>query len=55
MINYHALSEQSVALAGLFQSLEQVQHCARGGAISKPGALRYGQDSVCWHSISHGA
>lgn len=46
MINYQALSAQSIALAGLFQSLEQVQHCARSGAVSNPAAMRAVLESV---------
>jgi high frequency lysogenization protein len=46
MINYRALTAQSIALAGLFQSLEQVQHCARSGATSNPDAMRAVLESV---------
>lgn len=46
MFNYQALTAQSIALAGLFQSLEQVQYCARGGALSNPDAMRVVLESV---------
>ena len=45
-MNTDALSAQVIALAGLFQALEQVQHCARYGEPSAPDAMRVVLESV---------
>ena len=46
MFDPRALRAQSIALAGLLQSLEQVQKCARSGEPSDAGAMRVVLESV---------
>ena len=46
MFNPQALEAQAIALAGLFQSLEQVQQCARNGVATDPTGVRVVLESV---------